>query len=398
MRRLATLGMALLLIFSAAGCAVQHEETDYAAAIMVDDAIYHLTAETVPGEIGENAIIGYTESYTDTFPRKDGETNFNRELNMPIARVGDGMAVYYEEEWRYCAPEGVGSAPVPETGPLFSGTITHVSLDSADGSSPVVVLEDKEGNAVSFLLTDDTLCQQYFPYTGEMKNMDGSLLCPGAQAEISWVRSDGDEYPTALAITLFSDVSDVAEPVLGMATLRDLVHRKGEALTWTDFSPYASEEIGVGLYVLRYPTDSAYVLLIGGRNTEEMPMYIRLASPTDPAHCIDVRYESIDEFLSGRPEPPAFSFAEDSAVYTEGVPGVKTQAFANTTACPAGTPEEAAARAEGECTVAYDTVNVWYDCGAEMWKVSFSTAGMAGGGQTVYLDTSGITRLIVYGE
>ena len=73
------------------------------ASIMVDDVVYYLKHE-VPGEIDESAIIGYTTSYTDEMPQINGETNFNRELNMPYAKVGEGIAVLYENEWWICEP------------------------------------------------------------------------------------------------------------------------------------------------------------------------------------------------------------------------------------------------------------------------------------------------------
>lgn len=76
---------------------------DYPAVIMVDDIIYYL-AYAMPAEIDESAIVGYTTSYTDEMPQKNGETNFNRELNMPYARVSDGIAILYENEWWLCKP------------------------------------------------------------------------------------------------------------------------------------------------------------------------------------------------------------------------------------------------------------------------------------------------------
>ena len=79
---------------------------DYPAAIMVDGEIYLLEGMPMPAEIDDSAIIGYTESYTDTFPEKDGETNFNRELNQPYARVENGIVVLYENEWYLCTPKG----------------------------------------------------------------------------------------------------------------------------------------------------------------------------------------------------------------------------------------------------------------------------------------------------
>ena len=57
------------------------------------------------GEVDNSAIIGYTSSYTDTFPEKDGETNFNREIGMPYAKVDEGIAVLYEDEWYLCTPK-----------------------------------------------------------------------------------------------------------------------------------------------------------------------------------------------------------------------------------------------------------------------------------------------------
>ena len=72
---------------------------------MVNGGIYILTSEPMPAEVDESAIIGYTTSYTDTFPQQEGETNFNRELEMPYAKVEDGIAVLYNNEWYLCVPE-----------------------------------------------------------------------------------------------------------------------------------------------------------------------------------------------------------------------------------------------------------------------------------------------------
>lgn len=95
------------------------------------------------------------------------------------------------------------------------------------------------------------------------------------------------------------ELSDVAQPNLNMATLKDLVERNGENLTWEDFNSYYSEEIGSGLYILRYPIDTDYFLLIGGGSLEASPMYIRLVSEADTDRYIDVRYGDIGEFISG---------------------------------------------------------------------------------------------------
>ena len=79
--------------------------TDYPAAIMVYGEIYYLSVEEISGEVEESAILGYTESYTDTYPEKHGQTNFNRELGMPYARVEGGIAVLMDDEWYMCYPK-----------------------------------------------------------------------------------------------------------------------------------------------------------------------------------------------------------------------------------------------------------------------------------------------------
>ena len=81
MKRYIALLLAVVCVFALAGCG-SHTEKDYPAAIMAEGMIYLKSASAMPAEIDESAIIGYTTSYTDTYPEKDGETNFNRELNQ----------------------------------------------------------------------------------------------------------------------------------------------------------------------------------------------------------------------------------------------------------------------------------------------------------------------------
>ena len=105
MRKVIAAILILISVCGLAGCTTTDTETDYPAAIMVNGEIYVLTSDSMPAEVDENAIIGYTSSYTDTFPQQDGETNFNQELEMPYANVEDGIAVLYDDEWRLCIPE-----------------------------------------------------------------------------------------------------------------------------------------------------------------------------------------------------------------------------------------------------------------------------------------------------
>lgn len=98
------------------------------------------------------------------------------------------------------------------------------------------------------------------------------------------------------------------------------------------------------------------------------------------------------------PDVEAFSYREVLSAYASGEPGVWHTGFANTSEAPTDTAEDAIERAKQECTVPYDTVRIGYDENAAMWKVAFYLDGTLGGDQCVYMDSSGITHLIVFGE
>ncbi|MFI3202036.1 MAG: hypothetical protein R3Y54_11045 [Eubacteriales bacterium] len=109
MNKIRNLTLMLVLMVALVGCSKTSVETDYTsvevdypAAIMVDNLIYLLPVTPSSIEIDDGAIIGYTDSYTDTFPEHNGETNFNRELEMPYVKVEGGIAVLLDGEWYIC--------------------------------------------------------------------------------------------------------------------------------------------------------------------------------------------------------------------------------------------------------------------------------------------------------
>ena len=144
MKKILILLLVLLCLFMGCGPDVA---TDYPAAIMVHGNIYYYSVEVIPGEVDESAILGYTESYTNTFPEKHGETNFNRELGMPYARVEGGIAVLNDNEWHMCYPKAKGNQSeqqvfLPETMPEdfeFSLTWGCYGISSYDSKSGVLV-------------------------------------------------------------------------------------------------------------------------------------------------------------------------------------------------------------------------------------------------------------------
>lgn len=80
-------------------CGKTGAKKDYPAAIMVNDIIYYSTGEQLSGEVDENAVIGSITLYTDKLPAKNGETNFNRDLDSEYAFTDEGLAVRIDNEW-----------------------------------------------------------------------------------------------------------------------------------------------------------------------------------------------------------------------------------------------------------------------------------------------------------
>lgn len=144
----AVLVVLLMCIFLSACTAkqVEMEETavDYPAAIMVNDTIYLLEGEPSPIEVEESAIIGYTSSYTDTFPEQNGETNFNRELKMPYAQVEGGIAVLYQNEWHLCVPKGNPNPESESENPYLNTTATQIQI-ICDKAEVWKVIEEMDG-------------------------------------------------------------------------------------------------------------------------------------------------------------------------------------------------------------------------------------------------------------
>jgi len=105
MKRTINFVILLVCILTISGCG-KGTDTMYLLGIMVDGVFYEKSYEAMPAEVDESAIIGYIESYTDTFPDKNGETNISKDLiGAPYARVEGGLAILYNHEWYLCSPE-----------------------------------------------------------------------------------------------------------------------------------------------------------------------------------------------------------------------------------------------------------------------------------------------------
>lgn len=92
-----------------------------------------------------------------------------------------------------------------------------------------------------------------------------------------------------------------------------------------------------------------------------------------------------------------FDFEKVEAQYGGTNAGVKGRGFKNVTEVDEQ-DFDAVELAKNECTVEYDSYDVAYDSKNGIWRVVFYKSGTVGGDQTVYIDSDGITKLIIYGE
>lgn len=99
----------------------------------------------------------------------------------------------------------------------------------------------------------------------------------------------------AVEITTDNIITDVTTTKLTMRTLKSLVERYGEDLTWSIFDIYYYEEVTSGLYTRSYPIDTEYSLLIIG-DTNKLPTAILLVS-AHKQDSIDIRTNNIDDFI-----------------------------------------------------------------------------------------------------
>ena len=78
---------------------------DYPAAIMVDGTGYLVSVNPLPaGTVDKAEITGCVDSYTGTFPEKDGQQNFSREAALPYAPAAGGLALLCDGAWYLCDP------------------------------------------------------------------------------------------------------------------------------------------------------------------------------------------------------------------------------------------------------------------------------------------------------
>ena len=93
-----------------------------------------------------------------------------------------------------------------------------------------------------------------------------------------------------------------------------------------------------------------------------------------------------------------FSFEEVCSYYEHETVGVKRDGFVNTEKTEIKNAEWAVELAKKECKTEYNSISVGYDKKQKVYRVSFSTPDVDGGNVEVYIDSYGVTRLVVAGE
>lgn len=257
----------MICVFSFIGCSsknITEQSTsiaDYPAAIMVNDTIF-LLGQSMPAEIDDSAIIGYTNSYTDSFPSKNGETNFNRELNMPYAQVEGGIAVLYENEWCLCTPK----EEMKETSnsqDYFNAVVLEVNDDTilvkcTDNKSGVIPTESE------VLISTNTISSEEVPilnvgdsirvvYIGKV--METYPLQLNEVISIFWVDENGEIVTEPVNKT----ISELDNPNWGITLTAENINPTGLTIKCTQSGGEPTGELQTGSdFVIERFTNEAW--------------------------------------------------------------------------------------------------------------------------------------------
>lgn len=168
-----------------------------------------------------------------------------------------------------------------------------------------------------------------------------------------------------------------------------------------DGTEYSREIVGGNdAYAMKdIPAGTYFLFVRNGGDYSDLPAYKDKSISFNATGAIN--YYLADEQQTPNHGPaniPQFSYEGVLQTWGKDDPGVKTNGFQNTSETVISTSLQAIELAKNECTIEYDTTDVSYDSAASIWQAVFYKANTAGGGQTIYMDSDGVTCLIVYGE
>lgn len=154
MKKYISIILSILCILSLVGCSKKEVETMYIQGIMVDGVVYSKYYQPMPAEVDESAIIGYIESYTDTYPKKDGQTNISKDLiGAPYAKVEGGIAILYENEWYLCTSDETseGAPLAPDVSDKDLESVSYIEVMSGLTGQRIKV---KDADSVQKVMDD----------------------------------------------------------------------------------------------------------------------------------------------------------------------------------------------------------------------------------------------------
>ena len=154
MKKFIALVLALVSIIGLIGCGSKNVETMYVQGIMVDGIVYSKYYQPMPAEVDESAIIGYIESYTDTYPKKDGQTNISKDLiGAPYAKVEGGIAILYQNEWYLCTSDETseGAPLAPDVSDKDLESVSYIEVMSGLTGQRIKV---KDADSVQKVMDD----------------------------------------------------------------------------------------------------------------------------------------------------------------------------------------------------------------------------------------------------
>ena len=119
--------------------------------------------------------------------------------------------------------------------------------------------------------------------------------------------------------------------------------------------------------------------------------------PTLADDAIIVESEICNESFAEHSEED-FSYKQDVVYYSSNNFEEQVQTDRGNVAIDITSKDEIIEIAKSLCTVEYNTYKVYFDSDTGVWKINFYTEGVAGGDQSVYLDSNGSIKMIIYGE
>lgn len=162
MKKWVVIILAMVYVFALVSCN-KDVDTMYQLGIVIDGVFYEKSYQPMPAEVDDSAIVGYIKSYTDTYPKKDGQTNISKDLiDKPYAKVDGGIAILLQNEWYLCVPEETESSVV--------NTYEVTDSDVAFENDEIVILVKHYEMSDGTWKTDNFTYQYRLEITGRMPN------------------------------------------------------------------------------------------------------------------------------------------------------------------------------------------------------------------------------------